>query len=109
MSTAPATTAQRFVRRTSLEPNEYRTNFRQIDCDVIATIISDEASIVTAQMSKIYLCLINAPPCYWERDGVLRFAGEEREGKWYTAWEQLISLVGVASATARKALAWMSE
>ena len=109
MLTSSATTAQRFVRRTSLHPDEYRTNFRQVDCDVIATLTSDEASMVTAQMSKIYLCLINAPPCYWERDGVLRFAGEEGAGKWHTAWEQLVSLVGVASATARKALAWMSE
>jgi hypothetical protein len=60
-------------------------------------------------MSKVYLSLINAPAEYWERDGVLRFAGEEREGKCLTAWEQLMSLVGVASATARKALQWMSE
>lgn len=109
MSISPATTGQRFVRRTSLTPDEYRTNFRQLDCDVIAMLTSDEASIVTAQMSKIYLSLINAPTSYWECNGVLRFAGEERAGEWHTAWEQLLSLVGVASATARKALAWMSE
>jgi hypothetical protein len=58
---------------------------------------------------RIYLCLINAPVEMWERDGVLRFMGCEREGKWQTAWEQLVELAGVASATARKALAWMSE
>ena len=39
--------SQRFVRRTSLSQNEYRTNFRQIDCDVISTLISEEASRIT--------------------------------------------------------------
>lgn len=99
----------RFVRRTQLNAQEYRTNFRQLDCEVIASLISEEATKVTSQMSKIYLCLINAPVELWERDGVLRFTGCEREGKWQTAWEQLVELAGVASATARKALAWMSE
>jgi hypothetical protein len=60
-------------------------------------------------MSKIYLCLISAPVELWERDGVLRFTGREREGNWQTAWEQLVELTGVASATARKALIWMNE
>ena len=101
--------SQRFVRRTSLQPGEYRTNFRQIDCDVIASLTSDEASQVTQQMSKIYLSLINAPSQYWEHEGVLHFAGCEREGKWLTAWEQLVALVGVASATAHKAFQWMAE
>lgn len=107
----PTTAAplQRFIRRTSLNPNEYRTNFRQIDCDVIAALISDEASKVTPHMSKIYLALVTAPSEFWEREGVLRLSGCEREGKWHTAWEQLIELVGVASATAHKALTWMSE
>jgi hypothetical protein len=100
---------QRFVRRTSLNPNEYRTNFRQIDCDVITALISDGASKVTSHMSKIYLALATAPSEFWEREGVLRLAGREREGKWQTAWEQLVEMVGVASATARKAFAWMSE
>lgn len=99
----------RFVRRTSLNPDEYRTNFRQIDCDVIAALISDEASKVTPHMSKIYLALVTAPSEYWEREGVLRLAGREREGEWQTAWDQLVELLGVASATARKALAWMSQ
>lgn len=99
----------RFVRRTQLGSQEYRTNFRQLDCEVISALISEEATKVTSQMSKIYLCLINAPVELWERDGVLRFTGCEKEGKWQTAWEQLIELAGVASATARKALAWMSE
>ncbi|MDX6694583.1 MAG: hypothetical protein QOF02_2186 [Blastocatellia bacterium] len=101
--------APRFVRRTQLGAQEYRTNFRQIDSEVIAALISDEATRVTSQMSKVYLCLINAPVELWERDGALRFTGYEKEGKWLTAWEQLIEMAGVASATARKALAWMSE
>jgi hypothetical protein len=109
MSTSTAAAAQRFVRRTSLSPNEYRTNFRQVDCDVIAALISDDASKVTPHMSKIYLALLTAPSEFWEREGVLRLAGCDREGKWQTAWEQLVELLGVASATARKALAWMSE
>jgi hypothetical protein len=100
---------QRFVRRTQLGQHEYRTNFRQLDCDVISALVSDEACGVTSQMSKVYLSLINAPVELWERDGVLRFTGYEDGEKWKTAWEQLVELVGVASATARKALAWMSE
>jgi hypothetical protein len=108
-ATRSAALAPRFVRRTQLGAQEYRTNFRQLDCEVISALISEEASQVTSQMSKIYLCLINAPVEMWERDGVLRLTGNEREGKWQTAWEQLIELAGVASATARKALAWMSE
>lgn len=106
---ATAAAQDRFVRRTTLNPDEYRTNFRQIDCGVIEVLTSQEADQVTSQMSKIYLRLTNASKDYWEREGVLRFAGEEREGKWLTAWEQLISLSGVASATARKALGWMSK
>jgi hypothetical protein len=109
MSTSTAVATQRFVRRTSLGPNEYRTNFRQVDYDVIAALISDEASKVTPHMSRIYLALVTAPSEFWEREGILRLAGRERGGEWQTAWEQLVELVGVASATARKALAWMSE
>jgi hypothetical protein len=107
-ATGSAAQAPRFVRRTQLGSQEYRTNFRQLDCEVISALISEEATRVTSQMSKIYLCLINAPAELWERDGVLRFTGCEKEGKWQTAWEQLVELAGVASATARKALAWMS-
>ncbi len=104
-----AARAPRFVRRTQLGAGEYRTNFRQIDCEVIGALVSESASRVTSQMSKIYLSLVNAPAGLWERDGVLRFAGREREGQWQTAWEQLVELTGVASATARKALDWMSK
>ena len=109
MSAATAKTTKLFVRRTSLEPGEYRANFRQIDCDVIAALVSDEACAVTSQMSKIYLSLINAPSELWEREGVLRLVGREREGKCLTAWQQLVSLAGVASATASKAFQWMTE
>lgn len=104
---AQALQAERFVRRTRLGRDEYRKNFRQLDCEAIDTVSSPEADAVTPLMSKVYLRLANAPDGYWERDGVLRFAGEERDGKWVTAWAQLISLAGVASATARKALQWM--
>ena len=109
MSLDRATRDQSFVRRTSLQDNEYRTNFRQIDSDVIAALISEDASKVTPLMSKIYLTLVSAPPRVWEREGVLRLIGCEREGKWLTAWEQLVEMVGVASATARKAFGWMSQ
>lgn len=60
-------------------------------------------------MPHIYLCLVNAPMKFYEREGVLRFAGEVREGKSFTAWEQLIELLEVADGTAHKALRWMAE
>ena len=104
---AQAQQAERFVRRTRLGRDEYRKNFRQLDCEAIDAVSSPEADAVTPLMSKVYLRLANAPNGYWERDGVLRFAGEERGGEWVTAWAQLVSLAGVASATARKALQWM--
>jgi hypothetical protein len=101
--------AERFVRRTRLGPDEYRKNFRQLDGEVIAAVTSAEADAVTPLMSKVYLRLANAPEEHWEREGVLRFAGEEKDGRWVTAWEQLVALSGVSSATARKALRWMHE
>lgn len=106
---ATAATSPRFVRRTNLHEGEYRKNFRQIDCDAIEIVTSDEACRVTNLTSKVYLRLIDAPLHFREVEGVLRFTGEEREGKWLTAWEQLISMLGVASATAQKALCWMHE
>ncbi len=105
--TATAAAPPRFVRRTQLGANEYRKNFRQIDGDVIAAVTSAEADRVTPLMSKIYLRLVHAPTQYWERDGVLRFEGELRDDGHVTAWEALCEAVGVASATARKALLWM--
>jgi hypothetical protein len=101
--------AERFVRRTQLGRDEYRKNFRQLDRDAISAVTSPEADAVTPLMGKVYLRLANAPETHWEREGVLRFAGEEKDGEWVTAWEQLVTLLGVASATARKALRWMHE
>jgi DNA-binding transcriptional regulator YhcF (GntR family) len=101
--------APRFVRRTSLGPNEYRKNFRQIDADVLSAVTSEEADRVTPLMSKIYLRLVNAPAQYWEREGVLRFEGELSGERRITAWDELCKAVGVASATANKALRWMHE
>ena len=101
--------AARFVRRTRLEGDEYRKNFRQLDIETIEAVTSGEADAVTPLMSKVYLRLANAPEGFWEREGVLRFTGEERDGRWATAWAQLVTLTGVSSATARKALSWMHE
>jgi hypothetical protein len=105
----PAPSAPRFVRRTSLGPGEYRKNFRQIDREIIEAVTSPESDAVTPLMSKIYLRLVNAPEGYWERDGVLRFESELREGGQVKAWALLCETLGVASATARKALRWMHE
>ncbi len=100
---------ERFVRRTQLGRGEYRKNFRQLDCEVIAAVTSREADAVTPLMSKIYLRLVNAPAQYWEREGVLRFEAELRDEAHVKAWDALCELVGVASATASKALRWMHE
>jgi hypothetical protein len=101
--------APRFVRKTQLGPGEYRKNFRQIDGDVISAVTSREADGVTPLMSKIYLRLIHAPDKYWERDGVLRFEAELDGDSRVKAWDTLCEMVGVASATASKALRWMHE
>lgn len=109
MPAATACKALAYVRRTTLGADEYHNNFRKMDCETISRLTSEEATRVTSQMCKVYLSLLNAPTECWEREGVLRFAGEENDGEWVTAWEQLVSLLGVASATARKALRWMHE
>jgi len=101
--------ARRFIRRTQLGPGEYRKNFRQVDADVIAAVTSSEADRVTPLMSKIYLRLVNAPAQYWEGEGVLRFEAEPRGEAYVKAWGALCEVVGVASATASKALRWMHE
>jgi hypothetical protein len=100
---------QRFIRKTQLAPNEYRKNFQQIDREILSAITSAEADQVTPLMSKIYLRMVNAPDKYWEREGVLRIEAEVREEKLVKAWSVLCELVGVASATASKALRWMHE
>ena len=99
----------RFIRKTQLAPGEYRKNFRQLDDDIILAVTSPEADRVTPLMSKIYLRLMTAPAQHWERDGVLRFEAEWREGRRVKAWSALCEVLGVASATASKALAWMHE
>jgi hypothetical protein len=106
---ATALAPSRFVRRTQLGPNEYRKNFRQIDGDVISAVTSPEADRVTPLMSKIYLRLVHAPAQFWERDGVLRFEAELRNDTHVKAWDAMCEVLGVASATANKALRWMHE
>jgi len=108
--TAPATTADlRVVRRTFLHANEKRTNFTAIDNDILQAVSSDEAAVVTDKMSKIYLRLIglHRESPYYQSSGVLCFPGEERAGNWVTGFDQLVAHLGVAPATARKALEWM--
>ncbi len=100
---------QRFIRKTQLAPNEYRKNFQQIDREILSAISSAEADQVTPLMSKIYLRLVNAPDKYWEREGVLRIEAEVRDEKLVKAWTVLCDLIGVASATANKAIKWMHE
>jgi hypothetical protein len=100
---------QRFIRKTQLGPNEYRKNFHQIDREVVDAITSTEADQVTPLMSKIYLRMVSAPAEYWEREGVLRIEAEVREDKVVKAWAVLCELVGVASATASKAVRWMHD
>ena len=107
--TATAPAPPRFTRRTQLGANEYRKNFRQIDGDIIVAVTSEEADRVTPLMSKIYLRLVHAPAEYWERDGVLRFEGKLRDQAHVTAWVALCEALGVASATASKAIRWMHE
>jgi hypothetical protein len=99
----------KFIRRTELKPDEYRANFRQIDCDVIVALSSSEARHVTPLMSHIYLQLLNAPSSYWERDGILRFVSEVREDEMLTAWQLLREISGVANSTLSKALNWMHQ
>jgi hypothetical protein len=102
-----AVPAPRFVRRTQLGPGEYRKNFRQIDAEVISAVTSAEADRVTPLMSKIYLRLISAPAEFWEREGVLYLTAREEAGRQVKASKVLYELLGVASATAHKALSWM--
>jgi hypothetical protein len=99
----------RFIRRTELRPGEYRKNFHQIDREILSAVTSEEADRVTPLMSKIYLRMVNAPEKYWERDGVLRIEAEVTDEGLVKAWSVLCELVGVASATASKALRWMHE
>ena len=107
--TMQALAAPQFIRKTQLTPGEYHKNFHKIDDDVIRAITSPDADRITPLMSKVYLRLTTAPTTYWEREGVLRFEAEWREGKHVKAWSVLCEVLGVASATASKALAWMHD
>jgi hypothetical protein len=106
---ATALAPPRFVRRTRLGANEYRRNFHQIDHDVLAAVTSAEADRVTPLMSKIYLRLVSSPTEFWEREGVLYFSAGEEDGRAVKASKVLYRVLGVASATAHKALGWMHE
>jgi hypothetical protein len=108
MSAQPVS-PDRFIRKTQLSSNEYRKNFHQIDKETIDVITSAEADEVTPLMSKIYLRLVNAQATYWERDGILRFTAETREGKQVKAWSVLCDVIKVSSATANKAITWMHQ
>ena len=101
--------SDRFVRRTQLSANEYHKNFLKLDEGIIAAVTSAEADKVTPLMSKIYLRMVNAPARFWEREGVLRFEAESREGDHVKAWAVLCETLGVASATASKALTWLHD
>ncbi len=101
--------SSRFVRKTQLSANEYHKKFFKLDEEIITAITSAEADKVTPLMSKIYLRLVNAPARYWEREGVLRFEAECREAGHVKAWDVLCETLGVASATANKAIAWMRD
>ncbi len=101
--------SSRFVRKTQLAANEYHKNFFKLDEEIIAAITSAEADKVTPLMSKIYLRLVNAPNRYWEREGVLRFEAECREAGQIKAWDMLCETLGVASATANKAITWLRD
>lgn len=100
----------RFVRKTQLSAGEYHKNFLKLDEGIIAAITSAEADRVTPLMSKIYLRLVNAPAKHWEREGVLRFEAELSEnGGHVKAWDVLCETLGVAGATASKALTWLHD
>jgi hypothetical protein len=107
MTAVHAVTSPKFLRQTTLRGTEANTNFKMLDDDVAEAITSSEADEVTPLMSKVYMRLLLTPAGMREGARVLRFAGEEGEGKWITAWEQLRRHLRVSSETARKALRWM--
>jgi hypothetical protein len=107
MKAAHAAASPKFLRQTTLRGTEANTNFKMLDDDVAEAVTSAEADEVTPLMSKVYTRLLLTPAGMREGVRVLRFAGEEREGKWVTAWEQLRGHLRVSSETARKALRWM--
>ena len=101
--------SNRFIRKTQLAANEYHKNFFKLDDgdhrggDLRGGghgDAADEQDIPPAG---------ERPAQYWERDGVLRFEAELREEGQVKAWSVLCEALGVASATANKALRWMHE
>jgi hypothetical protein len=107
MTAAHAAPSPKFLRKTTLLGTEANTNFKMLDDDIAEAVTSAEADEVTPLMSKVYTRLLLTPAGMREGVRVLRFAGEEREGKWVTAWEQLRGHLRVSSETARKALRWL--
>lgn len=98
-----------FMRKTSLAPTEYQTNFTITDNEILDAITSHEALQITKLMPSIYLRLRRAPTDFWEREGVLRFVGSMEEKTPSTAWDQMRKITGVANSTLSKALAWLHE
>lgn len=109
MFATAAQPAPKFVRRTILNEDEYRVNFKQIDNEVIKSLVSAKAREVTPMMSSIYLSLLSAPQHCWEREGVLHFVGEDCAGGHLTAWEQMRKIAGVSNSTLSKSLDWMHK
>jgi hypothetical protein len=109
MMAAQPNFSMRFIRKTRLSANEYHKNFFKLDAEIISAVTSGEADRVTPLMSKIYLRLVNAPDGYWEREGVLRFEAQCREAGQVKAWDVLCETLGVASATANKAITWLHD
>lgn len=98
-----------FIRKTSLAPTEYQTNFTITDNEILDAITSHEALQITKLMPSIYLRLRRAPTDFWEREGVLRFVGSMEEKTLSTAWDQMRKITGVANSTLSKALSWLHK
>lgn len=94
-----------FLPRTTLLPDQQRTNFTLIDNPVIDLLTSAEAEAACSKMFLIYTRLKRADWKLWERPGVLGITGDGAQ----TAWQILCELAGVASATLNKAIKWMAE
>jgi hypothetical protein len=77
--------------------------------DILEKIESHEASNVTVFMALIYLRLIQAPEHLWVQQNVLRVTTTVQEGVLITPWKQLLTLLKVSPATARKALSWLEQ
>lgn len=94
-----------FLLRTTLAPDQQRTNFTLIDNPVIDLLTSAEAESACSKMFLIYTRLKRADWRFFERPGVLNIKGNGTQ----TAWQILCELAGVAPATLNKAIKWMKE